>query len=96
MRTESIHVLHQELVRGEALVCEVKNSRSPAGTRKVAERPVATTSSQALALLVFDARFGSHGVTPVNQVELLDVHKASPCALVKMRNFRPKYYEPRR
>jgi hypothetical protein len=47
----------------------------------MAGRPVATTSSHLLALLVFDARFGLRGVTPVNQIGFLDVHKKSFCCL---------------
>jgi hypothetical protein len=61
----------------------------------VAERPVATTSSHVLSLLVFDARFGLRGVTPVNQIGFLEVHKGGPCAPFKVTNFRPKYHESR-
>jgi len=46
-------------------------------------RLFATTSSHVLALLVFDARLGLRGVTPVNQIGFLDVHKGSPFAPFK-------------
>jgi hypothetical protein len=78
------------------LVARLFPSFTHAGTRKMAERPVATTSSHLLALLVFDARFGLRGVTPVNQIGFLDVHKGSPFAPFKMTTFRPKYHKSRR
>ncbi len=62
----------------------------------MAERPVATTSSHVLALLVFDARFGLRGVTPVNQIGSPDVRKGRPYAPFKMTTFRPKCHQSRR
>jgi len=46
-------------------------------------RLFATMSGHVLALLVFDARLGLRGDTPVNQIGFLDVHKESPFAPFK-------------